>query len=49
MNRSTGLYSIRRCIKALWGFIIDNSPWLKQTLEELGLLYNTESPLEMEA
>jgi len=24
-------------------FIVDNAPWLKQALEDLGLLYNAES------
>ena len=24
-------------------FIIDNAPWLKKAIEELGLKYNTES------
>ena len=24
-------------------FVVDNAPWLKQALEEMGLTYNTES------
>jgi putative transposase len=30
-------------------FIVDNAPWLKQALEDLGLQYNTESLLEIES
>jgi transposase-like protein len=29
-------------------FIVDNAPWLKHALEELGLTYNTK-PLQIEA
>jgi len=36
---------IREALKYCEGkptFIVDNAPWLKQTLEELGLPYNAE-------
>jgi len=37
---------IREVLKYCEGkpmFIVDNAPWLKQPLEELGLQYNAES------